>query len=378
MSHLGPDLPEDIWKHIHSLMPLRDAARAACVSRPFLSSWRRYPNLTLTLHSLGYFDFTKKVNSILKNHSGVGIKKLILEFVKCYDCNDIINHLDSWLKITVTPQIEELTLICPEWFPDDPEWFPDDPEWFPDDKCSSMLRYKFPCSLLSNGRGNSIQYLDLECCAFQSTAHLGPLGSLTRLHLCHVCMTEDELGCFLSSSLVLERLELIDCYEIICLKIPGFLYHLSYLHVYGCGMLQDIENKAQNLRTIYFGEFPALYSLGVSLRLGELLHLNNIEMWCNDAACYARSELPSIAPSLETLTMGSLCEMTNAPTAPSKFLHLKYLCIHLGGVSPAYDYFLLASFFDASPSLETFRLNLPQELMEHDWISGGSSDLRQM
>jgi len=109
-------------------MPLRDAARAACVSRPFLSSWRRYPNLTLTLHSLGYFDFTKKVNSILKNHSGVGIKKLILEFVKCYDCNDIINHLDSWLKITVTPQIEELTLICPEWFPDDPEWFPDDPE----------------------------------------------------------------------------------------------------------------------------------------------------------------------------------------------------------------------------------------------------------
>jgi len=74
-------------------------------------------------------------------------------------------------------------------------------------------------------------------------------------------------------------------------------------------MLQDIENKAQNLRTIYFGEFPALYSLGVSLRLGELLHLNNIEMWCNDAACYARSELPSIAPSLETLTMGSLCEV---------------------------------------------------------------------
>ncbi|KAG2636663.1 hypothetical protein PVAP13_2NG075312 [Panicum virgatum] len=140
-------------------------------------------------------------------------------------------------------------------------------------------------------------------------------------------------------------------------------------------MLQDIENKAQNLRTIYFEEFPALYSPGVSLRLGELLHLNNIEMRCNDATCYARSELPSIAPSLETLTMSSLCEVTNAPTAPSKFLHLKYLCIHLYRVSPAYDYFSLASFFDASPSLEIFSLN---ELMEHDWISGGSSDLRQM
>ena len=51
-------------------------------------------------------------------------------------------------------------------------------------------------------------------------------------------------------------------------------------------------------------------------------------------------------------------QMTNAPTAPSKFLHLKYLCIHLYRVSPAYDYFSLASFFDASPSLETFRLNV--------------------
>ena len=110
---------QDIWKHIHSLTPLWDAA---CVSRAFLSSWRQYPNLTLTLLSLGYFDFTKKVNNILKNHSGVGMKKLILEFVECYDCNDIINHLDSWLQIAVTPQIEELTLISPEWFPDDPEW----------------------------------------------------------------------------------------------------------------------------------------------------------------------------------------------------------------------------------------------------------------
>uniref|UniRef100_A0A0E0CXA7 F-box domain-containing protein n=1 Tax=Oryza meridionalis TaxID=40149 RepID=A0A0E0CXA7_9ORYZ len=30
-----PDLPEDIWRHIHSLLSLRDAARAACVSRAF-------------------------------------------------------------------------------------------------------------------------------------------------------------------------------------------------------------------------------------------------------------------------------------------------------------------------------------------------------
>uniref|UniRef100_A0A0E0K372 Uncharacterized protein n=1 Tax=Oryza punctata TaxID=4537 RepID=A0A0E0K372_ORYPU len=39
------NFPEDIWSHIHSLMPLRDASRAACVSRAFLYSWRCHPNL---------------------------------------------------------------------------------------------------------------------------------------------------------------------------------------------------------------------------------------------------------------------------------------------------------------------------------------------
>lgn len=33
-----PALPEDIWRHLHSLLPLRDAARAACLSHAFLRS----------------------------------------------------------------------------------------------------------------------------------------------------------------------------------------------------------------------------------------------------------------------------------------------------------------------------------------------------
>ncbi|KAF8700663.1 hypothetical protein HU200_034010 [Digitaria exilis] len=135
-------------------------------------------------------------------------------------------------------------------------------------------------------------------------------------------------------------------------------------------MMKEIDNKAQNLHSIYFA----------SLQLGDLLQLNKIDMWCNDGVCYARVELPSIASNLVTLTISSLREMVNAPTAPSKFIHLKHLCIHLGGVklSPAYDYFFLASFIDASPSLETFSLNLPQEPMEDGWGFGCSSDLRQM
>jgi hypothetical protein len=39
---------------------------------------------------------------------------------------------------------------------------------------------------------------------------------------------------------------------------------------------------------------------------------------------------------------------------PSKFLHLKYLSIAVGGLT--FDYMSLVSFLDAAPSLETFIL----------------------
>ncbi|OEL20131.1 hypothetical protein BAE44_0018847 [Dichanthelium oligosanthes] len=40
-----PDLPEDILFRIHSLLPMREAARSACLSRAFLHSWRCHHNL---------------------------------------------------------------------------------------------------------------------------------------------------------------------------------------------------------------------------------------------------------------------------------------------------------------------------------------------
>ncbi|RLN19473.1 uncharacterized protein C2845_PM02G10730 [Panicum miliaceum] len=48
----GSNLSEDIWCHIHSLIPLRDAAHSACVSHAFLRSWRCHPNLKFTKETL--------------------------------------------------------------------------------------------------------------------------------------------------------------------------------------------------------------------------------------------------------------------------------------------------------------------------------------
>lgn len=77
-----PCLPEDIWRHIHSLMPMDAAARAACLSHAFLSSWRSYPKLTLSRQTLcsktSGNNLSSRIDSILKKHSGIGLKILSL------------------------------------------------------------------------------------------------------------------------------------------------------------------------------------------------------------------------------------------------------------------------------------------------------------
>nr|CAB3491650.1 unnamed protein product [Digitaria exilis] len=55
--------------------------------------------------------------------------------------------------------------------------------------------------------------------------------------------------------------------------------------------------------------------------------------------CYARTELPSIAPNVVSLTLSSHTETVNTPMLPGKFLNLKYLDILLSGkmiFSPSY------------------------------------------
>ncbi|XP_052155068.1 FBD-associated F-box protein At1g66310-like [Oryza glaberrima] len=355
-----PTLPEDIWCHIHSLMSMRDAARVACVSRAFARSWRCLPNLDFSEESLGINrstckkdeklgDLTSKIDWILKNHSGIGIKKLIVQVGSVYSRDSChLAHLDSWLQCAVKPGIEELIV-----------------------NLSSMnAKYNFPCELLSSGTGDSLRYIYLASCNFHPTVRIGCLKSLTRLQLCMVNITENELRCLLSISLGLERLELRHCSTLKCLKVPC-LQRLSYLDVMTCTGLQVIESKAPNLSSIRFeGDFYVQLSLGEPLQIKQLYRL------CNDAAFYARTELPSSMPNLERLIIHSDTEMVNTPMVPSKFYHLKYLSIALGGQT--YDYLSLVSFFDASPFLETFILNALRERTERVTGFRDPSGLRMM
>uniref|UniRef100_I1PYA5 At1g61320/AtMIF1 LRR domain-containing protein n=1 Tax=Oryza glaberrima TaxID=4538 RepID=I1PYA5_ORYGL len=188
--------------------------------------------------------------------------------------------------------------------------------------------------LLSGGSGDSLWYIYLACCNFHPKVRIGHLKCLTRIQLCMVNITENGLSSLLFISLGLERLELRHCSTIKSLKIPC-LQRLSYLEVMTCDGLRVIESKAPNLSSFRFAG-----DLRVQVSLGETVQIKQIYRLCNDAAFYARTELPSSMPNLERLLIHSDTEMVNTQMLPSKFYHLKYLNIALGGGT--YDYLSLA------------------------------------
>ncbi|XP_037442364.1 uncharacterized protein LOC119310843 [Triticum dicoccoides] len=376
MRFSGPDLPMDVWHHIHSLLPMREAARASCLSRAFQYFWRCYPNLTFSKSTMGLnepkspfhpkwtdgqnFVLVNRTDQIMKNHLGTGIKTFTFQYYgSCFDTSKLdTSKLDSWLQIAVTSGVEKLEISLSLGYKSE--------------------HYNFPCTLLfSRSGGNSIRGLHLSGCAFRPMAGL---GCLTRLHLYCVHITEDELGCFLSNSFALEELDLMECSDIIRLKIPCLLHRLSKLDVESDReALKVIENKAPNLRTVSISSYVAHHSIGDSLRVKDL------EMHCSsefNLVHHVCAKLPASMPNLEILRISSVGEMFSVPSAPLKFLHLKHLDIYLDveseAFSPNSDYFSLVFLLDACPILENFKLELMHARMKHVSVLEDSSHLRQM
>uniref|UniRef100_A0A453CQR7 Uncharacterized protein n=2 Tax=Aegilops tauschii subsp. strangulata TaxID=200361 RepID=A0A453CQR7_AEGTS len=112
-------LPEDMLHHIHSLMPVKDAGRAACVSKRFLHSWRCYSNLKLNKRTLGLIGdkfegneiyHINKVDQILNSYSknGMKVKSLKLDLFHCSSASAF--HLDRWLRIALKSE-SSLTVV---------------------------------------------------------------------------------------------------------------------------------------------------------------------------------------------------------------------------------------------------------------------------
>ncbi|CAN6316686.1 unnamed protein product [Urochloa humidicola] len=393
-------LPEDILAHIHSLMPMRDAARAACVSRVFLRSWRCYPKLDFDMETLGleeiyesptpmeevvpivedlmsrgviasyrdYFvknnptmkGFVARVDHIMHNHSGTGVTKCRLRPPLGFYIDPAV--LNRWSEAVMKPGIREFEL-----------------ELAMDD---DGLGYSFPCSLLfsSDRGGSTITSFTIAGCGLHSLHSHRAAACLSRAHLHNMRVTAEQLCCFLASCPALEQLQLSYCHGVPCFKIPHLLSRLRLLQVRNCNGLQMIQCDAPKLESFRYLGSPMVQMLffGADRSPSPLTEMKMMSSTEDPGMlCYGTTKLPSVAPNLRSLFLSSCFETADTPPALDKFRHLNYLEIQLHKPSrcPDYDFCSLVSFLNASPALETFILHLemPEDATSGPIIPGESS-----
>lgn len=286
---------QDILHQIHAHMLLQDAARAACVSRGFLNSWRCYPKLVLNVSTLGINEdaskgvmtreFISRVDNIMHNRTCQGLKIFKLSTYPCSNLHP--SYVDRWLQVAIRTGVKKLALQMTR---------------------GDKFEYNFPCSLLSSETGSSIQSIFLGGCSFHSVVQVGSMSSsLTRVDLNSVHITGEELSCFMSNSCSLEQLCLSGCDDMIFLKAPCLLLRLNLLDVMSCMMLEVIDINAPNLSTFNFNGRAIHISLGASLQVREI----QIGSFSESGMLYhAITRVPSIAPNIQTLYLSTRDEVS--------------------------------------------------------------------
>uniref|UniRef100_A0A0D9VF22 Uncharacterized protein n=1 Tax=Leersia perrieri TaxID=77586 RepID=A0A0D9VF22_9ORYZ len=362
-------LPEDIVHHIYSLVPLQDAARAACVCRAFLRSWRRYPNLVLNYQTLGRLkrpswteerevynlmrdeleiSLRDRVGHVLDNHSGIGVETLHLGLGPFRnDVDNDASRIDGWLRAFVKPGIKHLALSLNP------------------DKLSTIRI--------------SIQSLSLTGCDFHPSPSTTPLGcsftKLVRLDLVEVCMEEEELGrVFSAIALTLEHLQIYDCHEIakyIYSDYTGGLWPRLYMRERTsalCGSVGGAET-------------------GHKCGLGDRASCGRDHGECAVKAHFSKTYIMWFMVYIYTYDFHHILilQTVSTPMLPAaKIPHLTCLDITIctGTItSRPYDFLSLVSYLHASPALESFTLRVDRRDLPvpvPDSIMEDAQNLRQV
>uniref|UniRef100_A0A0E0INN1 At1g61320/AtMIF1 LRR domain-containing protein n=1 Tax=Oryza nivara TaxID=4536 RepID=A0A0E0INN1_ORYNI len=210
-----------------------------------------------------------RIGNILQNHSGTGVKTLKLDVSTCFKLitDDCINN---WLHAAVKPGILEIAVK------------------FSHDK----PMFNLSCSLLSCA-GSSLQSVSFFSCGFHPTLRTSYFKNLRSVYFKFVHITSEELGCLLSSTVSLEKLEIAGCDQLTFLSIPSHLQQLTVLHM--------IEIYAPKLTTFYFRGPPKILTGDSSCLKYMTLH----GTYLSGIIQYARTKLHSLASNLQTLTLFS-------------------------------------------------------------------------
>ncbi|XP_037486332.1 putative F-box/LRR-repeat protein At3g28410 [Triticum dicoccoides] len=343
------DLPMDILCHIISLLPLKEAARTSIVSKHWRYVWCSRTNLEFSFRSVmrrsykvGPFilhpiqEVLKRIDAVLKQHSGVGVEKREVDF----SLNDEhANHIDRWLNFAIAAKTNQLILNFTSVHP-------------------IMEHYKFPFQLFDATKSSIFQSLTLGSVSLNKPANFKAFLNLKKLMLMDVNITDEELQLLLSNCNVLEFLGVARCRMLTAIKTPQLSDHFKHLRVFHCPLLQEIK--------LNYGLTTLEYKYeGPSIPIAPPVTLTNLSIESSDvcsALAYISTELPSTVRRLEMMSLKcEELERAILPEKPLKFIHLRHLRLEITFLSLTKrksDVLDFASVLEAAPLMEKLEFHM--------------------
>ncbi|KAJ1289116.1 hypothetical protein BS78_02G140400 [Paspalum vaginatum] len=346
------DLPLDILHSVLSRLPIRQAVRTSILSNHWKRLWCSRTNLEFSFRSLVHkmgsgiprssiseYVFIQRVDAILKQHCGVGVEKLKVEFFPLH--GEHAEHIDRWVQFAISSKTKQLIFYF---------------------ECQRPTKepYGFPFQLFDASSGSHLEYMKLGSVSLKHTANIKVLLNLKKLELEDVNITDEELKHMLFNCNALEFIGVSRCKMLTCVETPHPLKHLKHLHASHCPLLQRI--------TLHFGLVTLEYE-GPLMTLAPPSTLRNLSIKSSDfssSLAYMLTELPSTLPRLETLTLKSEeLKRANLLNTPLNFLHLRHLRLELNFVSlgARSDVLDLACLLEAAPVMENLEVHM---LMGHE------------
>ncbi|CAL4970908.1 unnamed protein product [Urochloa decumbens] len=328
------NLPMDILSTILSLLPINDAIRTSILSRKLKHVWCSHSNLTFdkgTMRttyfrpSTGYYgvlrdkEFITKVDTVLHQHSGMGVEHMEIKFGLHSKHAD---HIDTWVNFAIAAKTKEFVINLSgraksaffialsrgnKWI-------------------AREEPYNLPSQLFSPNNGPYLRCLELTTVSLQLPSDFKGFMNLKSLTLVDVSITDEDVQCMLSKCNLLEFFEIAYCGMVTSIRMLRPLDRLKHLVVDICQKLKEIELNCSPTTLKYTGAMVPLVFASTS----RLTNISVVFLTYQSALSYIVNDFPSTLPKLKSLNL--LCyerERTIVPEGPLRFTYLRNLRLEL-------------------------------------------------
>ncbi|XP_048548057.1 putative F-box/LRR-repeat protein At5g54820 isoform X1 [Triticum urartu] len=350
-------IPPEVQPVIISPLPLKEAVRTSIVSRSWRMLWTFHSDLCFDGPTPNDLDsdtddefagqdttkmnrakFIETVNSVIQQHSGIGINKFSVRWGMHKEYSD---HLDRWIGFAASSKANIIDFNLKKTY-------------------QPFEFHHFPLEALDSQGCSFVKSLFLASVSTKPNSVISGFTILRRLVLEFVKILGDFPG-LLAKCSGLEDLEIIACYGVDNLIVPHKLDKLQHLLIAGMDT-QMVEFHATDLAHFeYKGRVIPIVLHGCSKLEKATMKFNGTK-----ALAHAFTAVPSILP-VKTLHLQAFiskyAQLQKLPTRQQgMFLHLRHMICQLivNSNDPNGDngVLQLANCLDVAPRLETLHLHM--------------------